>query len=260
MTLEDIRTGCRAGILRGTTKSVVGDCPKAVSSSLKNGKKPPFGQNGRVKMKTNTSESTSRSTAIYELDGRPPITQAFPLGLQQLLAMFVGNIVPMLLVSGTAGLSTAESTLLLQCSLLGAGVATLIQAFPIKFGKVQIGSGLPVMMAAVMPAMGENGDRQQRQRSTEAGGGSQLFQMDFHMALLSLFMVGIPVQDAHFHHSTEAGKRQGQGGSSACPLTHFIRGLRRRRQAFAPCFLNVPEVPEDSPGQRPSSASGQSRQ
>ncbi len=58
-------------------------------------------------MKTNTSESTSRSTAIYELDGRPPITQAFPLGLQQLLAMFVGNIVPMLLVSGTAGLSTA---------------------------------------------------------------------------------------------------------------------------------------------------------
>ena len=97
-------------------------------------------------MKTNTSESTSRSTAIYELDGRPPITQAFPLGLQQLLAMFVGNIVPMLLVSGTAGLSTAESTLLLQCSLLGAGVATLIQAFPIKFGKVQIGSGLPVMM------------------------------------------------------------------------------------------------------------------
>ena len=139
MTLEDIRTGCRAGILRDTTKSVVGDCPKAVSSSLKNGKKPPFGQNGRVKMKTNTSESTSRSTAIYELDGRPPITQAFPLGLQQLLAMFVGNIVPMLLVSGTAGLSTAESTLLLQCSLLGAGVATLIQAFPIKFGKVQIG-------------------------------------------------------------------------------------------------------------------------
>ena len=97
-------------------------------------------------MKTNTSESTSRSTAIYELDGRPPITKAFPLGLQQLLAMFVGNIVPMLLVSGTAGLSTAESTLLLQCSLLGAGVATLIQAFPIKFGKVQIGSGLPVMM------------------------------------------------------------------------------------------------------------------
>lgn len=97
-------------------------------------------------MKTNTSTGTNVSTAIYELDGRPPITQAFPLGLQQLLAMFVGNIVPMLLVSSSAGLSTAESTLLLQCSLLGAGVATLIQAFPLKLGLIKIGSGLPVMM------------------------------------------------------------------------------------------------------------------
>lgn len=97
-------------------------------------------------MKTNTSTGTNVSTAIYELDGRPPITQAFPLGLQQLLAMFVGNIVPMLLVSGSAGLSAAESTLLLQCSLLGAGVATLIQAFPLKLGMIKVGSGLPVMM------------------------------------------------------------------------------------------------------------------
>lgn len=97
-------------------------------------------------MKTNTSTGTNVSTAIYELDGKPPITQAFPLGLQQLLAMFVGNIVPMLLVSSSAGLSTAESTLLLQCSLLGAGVATLIQAFPLKLGLVKVGSGLPVMM------------------------------------------------------------------------------------------------------------------
>ncbi|XCP86280.1 solute carrier family 23 protein [Roseburia hominis] len=97
-------------------------------------------------MKTNTSAGTNVSTAIYELDGRPPFAQAFPLGLQQLLAMFVGNIVPMLLVSSSAGLSTAESTLLLQCSLLGAGVATLIQVFPIKLGLIKIGSGLPVMM------------------------------------------------------------------------------------------------------------------
>lgn len=97
-------------------------------------------------MKTNTSTGTNVSTAIYELDGRPPITQAFPLGLQQLLAMFVGNIVPMLLVSSSAGLSAAESTLLLQCSLLGAGVATLIQAFPLKLGMIKVGSGLPVMM------------------------------------------------------------------------------------------------------------------
>lgn len=90
--------------------------------------------------------STSKNTSIYELNGKPPLRQAFPLGLQQLLAMFVGNIVPMLLVSGSAGLSASQSTLLLQCSILGAGVATLIQVFPIKMGRMQIGSGLPVMM------------------------------------------------------------------------------------------------------------------
>lgn len=111
--------------------------------SLWDGKKHsgPLSRGG-IKMKTNTSKNTS----IYELDGRPPIAKAFPLGCQQLLAMFVGNIVPMLLVSSGAGLSAAQSTLLLQCSLLGAGVATLIQAFPLKFGMIQIGSGLPVMM------------------------------------------------------------------------------------------------------------------
>ena len=51
-------------------------------------------------MKKNSSQNHSKSTSIYELDGRPPFGQMFPLGLQQLLAMFVGNIVPMLLVSG----------------------------------------------------------------------------------------------------------------------------------------------------------------
>ncbi len=91
-------------------------------------------------------ENDPKNTSIYELNGRPPLRQAFPLGLQQLLAMFVGNIVPMLLVSASAGLPANQATLLLQCSILGAGVATLIQAFPIKLGKLQIGSGLPVMM------------------------------------------------------------------------------------------------------------------
>ncbi len=93
-------------------------------------------------MKSNSVKNTS----IYDLNGKPPFRQAFPLGLQQLLAMFVGNIVPMLLVSSIAGLSAADTTLLLQSSILGAGVATMIQAFPIKVGKFQAGSKLPVMM------------------------------------------------------------------------------------------------------------------
>lgn len=92
------------------------------------------------------NQNDSKKTSIYELDGKPPLRQAFPLGLQQLLAMFVGNIVPMLLVSASAGLSQEQSTLLLQCSILGAGVATLIQAFPLRILNIKVGSGLPVMM------------------------------------------------------------------------------------------------------------------
>ena len=88
---------------------------------------------------------SSKSNAIYELDGRPPFLQAFPLGFQQLLAMFVGNIVPMILVASAANMDSYYSTLLIQCSVLGAGVATLIQAFPIHLGKIRIGSGLPIM-------------------------------------------------------------------------------------------------------------------
>lgn len=91
-------------------------------------------------------QSNLKSTSIYDIDGVPPLRQAFPLGMQQLLAMFVGNIVPMLLVSSAAGLSADQTTLLLQSSILGAGVATLIQVLPIKIGNFQIGSGLPVML------------------------------------------------------------------------------------------------------------------
>ena len=99
-------------------------------------------------MNKNEKTSTSIGTgSVYELNGRPSFAQAFPLGFQQLLAMFVGNIVPMILVAGAAGLSPEQSTLLLQCSILGAGVATLLQVCPIMLGKnLQFGSGLPVMM------------------------------------------------------------------------------------------------------------------
>ena len=98
-------------------------------------------------MNKNAQQTTSKTLgSIYELNGRPPFAQAFPLGFQQLLAMFVGNIVPMILVANACGMDTYHATLLLQCSILGAGVATLLQVFPIRIGGFQFGSGLPVMM------------------------------------------------------------------------------------------------------------------
>lgn len=56
----------------------------------------------------------------FDLNGRPPLTEAVPLGLQHVLAMFVGNIVPMILVASTAKLSGAEANMLLQCCMIGA--------------------------------------------------------------------------------------------------------------------------------------------
>lgn len=87
------------------------------------------------------------STSKFELDGKPPLRESIPLGLQHVLAMFVGNIVPMILVAQLADLSSKQGNLLLQCCMVGAAISTLIQLYPLKFKNgLQIGSGLPCMM------------------------------------------------------------------------------------------------------------------
>ncbi len=79
---------------------------------------------------------------IYQLDGRVPIAKAIPFGLQHILAMFVANITPIIIVGGAASLTTDQVTSLIQCAMLIAGVGTLIQLFPLW----KIGSGLPIVM------------------------------------------------------------------------------------------------------------------
>lgn len=92
-------------------------------------------------------EGLQISRSKFELDGRPPLGEAIPLGLQHVLAMFVGNIVPMILVAGVANLNASEANMLLQCSMIGAAISTLIQLYPLKIGGgLQTGSGLPCML------------------------------------------------------------------------------------------------------------------
>ena len=87
------------------------------------------------------------NTSKFHLDGVPSLGEAFPLGLQHLLAMFIGNIVPMIVVSQARGLTQAQTTLLIQSAMFGAAISTLIQVYPILIGKsIKIGSGLPVFM------------------------------------------------------------------------------------------------------------------
>ena len=81
---------------------------------------------------------------IYQLEGRVPIGKAIPFGLQHILAMFVSNLAPITIIAGAAqpALSQAQVAILLQNAMFVAGIATLIQLYPIW----RIGSKLPVVM------------------------------------------------------------------------------------------------------------------
>lgn len=79
---------------------------------------------------------------IYKLDGRVTIGKAIPFGLQHILAMFVANLAPIIIVAGACNLSTENQVMLIQNAMIMAGIGTLIQLFPIW----RIGSRLPIVM------------------------------------------------------------------------------------------------------------------
>ena len=79
---------------------------------------------------------------IYRLDGQVPIMKAIPFGLQHILAMFVANLTPITIIAGAGGLKQAEIAILLQNAMFVAGIATLIQLYPVW----KIGSRLPIVM------------------------------------------------------------------------------------------------------------------
>ncbi len=79
---------------------------------------------------------------IYKLEGRVPLIKAIPFGLQHILAMFVANIAPILIVAGACGLSPADTTVLIQTAMIIAGIGSLLQMFPL----FRVGSGLPIVM------------------------------------------------------------------------------------------------------------------
>lgn len=93
----------------------------------------------RLNFKLKTSASIDN---IYQLDGAVPVHRAIPFGLQHILAMFVANIAPILIVSGACGLTPQDTARLIQTAMIIAGIGTLIQLFPIW----RIGSRLPIVM------------------------------------------------------------------------------------------------------------------
>lgn len=79
---------------------------------------------------------------IYKLDGRVPLMQAIPFGLQHVLAMFVANITPIIILANVVGIDSTVSATLIQNCMIIAGIGTLIQLYPIW----RIGSRLPIVM------------------------------------------------------------------------------------------------------------------
>lgn len=88
--------------------------------------------------------TTPRTPAsVFAWNGVPPAGQLIPLGLQHVVAAVVGVITPAIIVSSTCGLSDADTTLMIQVSLILTALATLLQLFPLFR---RLGSGLPVIM------------------------------------------------------------------------------------------------------------------
>lgn len=86
------------------------------------------------------------SEEAFRFEGKMPLAQAIPLGLQHVLAMFVGNLTPLLIITGTCGLVGGEfadlQISLLQNAMLVAGLVTLLQLFSIG----PVGGKVPIIM------------------------------------------------------------------------------------------------------------------
>ena len=85
-----------------------------------------------------------KGNPLFELRGRISPLKVFPFSLQQILAMFVTNVIPIGIVAAAANptLSQSETLVLMQNAMIAAGIATFIQSTPVW----KLGSGLPIFM------------------------------------------------------------------------------------------------------------------
>ena len=83
----------------------------------------------------------------YDFNGKLSLKQAIPLGLQHVMAMFVGNLTPLLIITGACGIGAGSEyasvqVALLQNAMIIAGIVTLIQLFSIG----PVGGKVPIIM------------------------------------------------------------------------------------------------------------------
>lgn len=91
---------------------------------------------------------TEQEKLIYQLEGKPPLSIAFPLGLQHVLAMFTSNLAPCFILAGVLSMEGADKLVMVQCAMLVSGLTTFFQLYPLKipFTNFRIGGNLPIVM------------------------------------------------------------------------------------------------------------------
>ncbi|MGN0205588.1 MAG: uracil-xanthine permease family protein [Coprococcus sp.] len=94
----------------------------------------------------NKNKENQTYTSPYVFEGRIPLSQAIPLGLQHVMAMFVGNLTPLIVIMGVCGIVgddfMALRVTLLQNAMIVAGIVTLIQLYAIG----PMGGKVPIIM------------------------------------------------------------------------------------------------------------------
>lgn len=116
------------------------------------------GKNGeRKKLDKEIPVSNISDENLYCLNGRVPLKKAISFDLQHVLAMFVSNLAPVLIVCSAAfiqgtneHLTPAEITEILQCAMFAAGLGTIMQLYPVW----KIGSKLPIVMGVSFTFLG----------------------------------------------------------------------------------------------------------
>ena len=98
-------------------------------------------------MPDNTDEGIDLA---YGLEDRPPMSKSFLLALQHVSVMIVPSTAVAFIVAGSAGLSAADTTFLVQMVILFAGVATVVQAYTVG----PVGAKLPIVMGTSFAFVG----------------------------------------------------------------------------------------------------------
>jgi xanthine permease len=104
-----------------------------------------------------TDSSIGTPEQLRDPNYTPPLAKAIPLGIQHVLAMFVSNVTPAIIIAGVAGFSfgspdSGAMLYMIQMAILFAGVATLIQTIGIG----PVGAKLPIVQGtsfAFLPVM-----------------------------------------------------------------------------------------------------------